>query len=81
MDEEQKNKKIQEALGKISTILEGVRELYPDAVKTSPIKITTPNSLRTLKRIDGIIKGFNEGNAERKLNSVMAFLKIISNKK
>jgi len=79
MENEQKNKRIQDALSNITKVLETMRDLYPDIPKGQiEIKNTkyAKDPLKILKRIDGIIKGFNEENAERKFNSVMAFLRI-----
>lgn len=77
---EEKNKKTLEVLTKINSLLDEVRDLFPppNQIMNPTIKAKPTNNenypLKILKRVNGIIKGFNEENAERKLKNLVALL-------
>jgi len=65
-----------QALKKIEEILNGVRDIFGNNLK--PIRIkksSTQDSVRKLERVQGIIKNFNEENSDRKLRSLITFLR------
>ena len=68
-----------EALKKIEKVIDEVRDLFPTIKKE--IKISTKkfnDPLQVLKRVNGIIINYDESNAQRKLESLLKFLGIIS---
>ena len=69
-----------DALNKIETVLDTVKDLFPEA-KGGAVKISDTarsNAFVVLKRVMGIISNYNEENAEKKLKNVMKFLGAIS---
>jgi len=72
-----------QALTKIENAVNEINDLFPglckEKIKIEPKKGDDP--LRTLKRVNGIIINFNGDNAERKLDSLIKFLKPKINKK
>lgn len=81
---DQKNQIALEALNKIIGVVNSVREVFPispevegKAEKARNKKAGKPiNPFKILKRVDGIIRNYHEGNAERKLRSLMDFLSV-----
>ena len=74
------NEKALEALKKIEKVIDEVRNLFP-TIKKEQVKIVVKkydDPLQILKRINGIIVNYDESNAERKLESLLKFLGIIS---
>lgn len=68
------------ALKKIEKALDEVRDIFP-TIKKEQIKISVKkydDPMTTLKRVNGIIVNYDESNAERKLDSLLKFLGIIS---
>lgn len=85
MINEEQNKKAVEALKKVEVILDEVKDLFPLITKEK-IRIKLPDSepsesVKILKRVNGIIKNFNEDNAERKLKSLLQFVSALSKRK
>jgi len=80
MNEEQ-NKRALDALRKIEVTLEEIKDLFP-LIPAGQVKIKVANPkytepLKILKRVNnGIIKNFDESNAERKLKSLLEFLGV-----
>lgn len=73
------NEKAVEALKKIEKVIDEVRDLFPTIKKETKISIKEHgNPLQILKRINGIIINYDESNAQRKLESLLKFLGIIS---
>ena len=80
--EETKNELALEALEKINGILDGIRGNFPlspqaeeRATKAKGAAGRKPlDPMRVLKRVNGIIKNYHEGNAERKVKSLVEFL-------
>lgn len=72
------------ALKKIEEAINEIRDIFPE-VKKEKVKILPTKKysdpIRILKTINGIIKNYTEENAERKLKSLLGFLKITLNKK
>lgn len=71
-----------DALEKIEKVLDEIRDLFP-AIKKEQIKISVKkrnDPLTILKRVNGIIINYDKSNAERKLDSLLKFLGIISKK-
>jgi len=83
---EEINQKALEALNKIESALNEVRDFFPDMIK-EPIKISNvkndkyKDTLKILKKIDRIIVNYNQDNAERKLTNLIGFLKGTLSKK
>jgi len=76
------NEKALEALKKIEKVIDEVRDLFP-TIKKDKVKISIKkhdNPLQILKRVNGIIINYDESNAQRKLESLLKFLGIISHK-
>ena len=70
-----------EALKKIEKVIDEVRDLFPTIKKEVKISVNKFNNpLQILKRVNGIIINYDESNAQRKLESLLKFLGIISNK-
>ena len=66
-----------EALRKIETVINEVRDIFPNIIKKEQIKIVPKDDndpIRILKRVSGIIVNYNESNAERKLESLLKYL-------
>jgi len=75
------NEKAIEALKKIEKVIDEVRDLFPTIKKEVKISVNKfSNPLQVLKRVNGIIINFDEDNAQRKLESLLKFLGIISQK-
>ncbi|PIT94311.1 hypothetical protein COT98_04340 [Candidatus Falkowbacteria bacterium CG10_big_fil_rev_8_21_14_0_10_39_9] len=75
------NEKAIEALKKIEKIIDEVRDLFPTIKKEVKISVKKyDNPLQILKRVNGIIVNYDESNAQRKLESLLKFLGIISQK-
>lgn len=73
------NEKAIEALKKIEKIIDEVRDLFPTTKKEVKISVKKDNNpLQILKRVNGIIVNYDESNAQRKLESLLKFLGIIS---
>lgn len=75
------NEKAIKALKKIEKVIDEVRDLFPTIKKE--VKISTNkfnNPLQILKRVNGIIINYDENNAQRKLESLLKFLGVISQK-
>ena len=73
-----------EALRKIETVINEVRDIFPNIIKKEQIKIVPKDDndpIRILKRVSGIIVNYNESNAERKLESLLKYLVSISREK
>ncbi|PIV53099.1 MAG: hypothetical protein COY53_06060 [Elusimicrobia bacterium CG_4_10_14_0_8_um_filter_37_32] len=73
-----------EALRKIETVINEVRDIFPNIIKKEQIKIVPKDDndpIRILKRVSGIIVNYNESNAERKLESLLKYLGSISREK
>lgn len=68
------NKKELNALQKIDKILSEFREFFPAPIQL-PKKKSGEDSdpMRLLKRVNGIIKGFNEENSKRKVDNLLKF--------
>ena len=78
---ENENKRITDAFAKIELAINEINDLFPSIPKTQ-IKIrTTTDPLKILKRMHGIIKNYNEENAERKLKNLVALLIVTLPKK
>ena len=75
------NEKAIEALKKIEKVIDEVRDLFPTLKKEVKISVNKFNNpLQVLKRVNGIIINYDEDNAQRKLESLLKFLGIISQK-
>jgi len=75
------NEKAIEALKKIEKVIDEVRDLFPTIKKEVKISVNKFNNpLQVLKRVNGIIINYDEDNAQRKLESLLKFLGIISQK-
>jgi hypothetical protein len=75
------NEKASEALKKIEKVIDEVRDLFPAIKKEQKISIKKYNNpLQILKRVNGIIINYDESNAQRKLESLLKFLGVISHK-
>ena len=76
----EKNERIIIALDEINKIIEGVKDIIPTGIKkiekNKEQKPWDPEKI--LWKISRIIMNYNEENAERKLSSVMGFLKKIN---
>ncbi len=73
------NEKAFEALKKIEKVIDEVRDLFPTIKKEQKISVKKyDNPLQILKRVNGIIINYDESNAQRKLESLLKFLGIIS---
>lgn len=74
-----------EALKEIGQTLEGIKDLFPKIPKSTRLKfldrLHPDNPVETLKRINGIIKNYNEDNAEMKLENLLKFLSANLKKK
>ena len=69
------------SLKNIAQALEEVKDLFPEIPKKISVDITKyKDPLRTLKKINGIIKNYSETNAELKLRNVLRLLGILPNK-
>ena len=71
------NEKAIEALKKIEEIINGVSDMFPN-IKSKQAEFPAKkynDPVKVLKRIDGIIKYYDENNAERKLESLLKFLR------
>lgn len=74
--------RVTEALRKIEMVINEVRDLFP-SIKKEQIQISTKkydDPIKVLKKIDGIIRHYDESNAERKLENLLNFLGITSSK-
>ena len=75
------NEKAIEALKKIEKVIDEVRDLFPTIKKEVKMCVNKFNNpLQVLKRVNGIIINYDEDNAQRKLESLLKFLGIISQK-
>jgi hypothetical protein len=77
------SKKGLDALQKIDKILSELRGFFPEPINKLPKNKNgeESNPIRLLKRVNGIITGFNEENAERKVNNLLKFFDGIRKRK
>lgn len=63
------------AIQKIDELVSQFKDIFPSPIAKLPNKKNGEqiDPIRTLKRVNGIIKGFNEENATRKLDSLAKF--------